>query len=139
MRLTQKDGNKVWFAHGRPRGFLCPQDFCDNAYWCEKVKDRTCPYLQLLDKLAALEDAEEQGRLVILPVKAGDTVFSVFEGEDVFCGKVYAVSTCDGTNWFSVRYDSGLRYDHRWDTIGKTVFLTREEAEDALKGETEDV
>jgi hypothetical protein len=63
----------------------------------------------------------------------GDTVFSAFEDEDVFCGKVYAISTCDGTNWFSVRYDSGLRYDHTWDEIGETVFMTREDAEKALE------
>lgn len=88
----------------------------------------------LINKLAAYEDAEEQGRLVILPCKVGDTVFSAFEDEDVFCGKVYAISTCDGTNWFSVRYDSGLRYDHTWDCFGKTVFLTHAEAEAALKG-----
>ena len=94
---------------------------------------------EAVDKLAAYEDAEEQGLLVRLPCKVGDTVFSAFEDEDVFCGKVYAISTCDGTDWFSVRYDSGLRYDHPWDHFGKIVFRTRAEAEAALKGESKDV
>lgn len=93
---------------------------------------------EILSRLAAYEDAEEQGRLVRLPCKVGDTVFTAFEDEDVFCGKVYAISTCDGTNWFSVRYDSGLRYDHTWDAIGKTVFLIREETEAAMKGGQDD-
>ena len=68
-RLTRRDGNKVWFAHGRPRGFLCPDNFCFNAFSCDKVKSLTCPYLQLLDKLADYEDAEEQGRIVMQPQK----------------------------------------------------------------------
>lgn len=90
-----------------------------------------------LKHLFELSKAEAEGHLVVLPCKVGDTVFYAFENEDVFCGKVYAISTCDGTNWFSVRYDSGLRYDHTWDEIGKTVFLTREEAEAKLKEEEE--
>lgn len=82
--------------------------------------------------------ADDEGRLVLLPCKVGDMVFSAFENEDVFCGKVYAISTCDDMNWFSVRYDSGLRHDHTWDEIGKTFFLTREEAEKALEGMNND-
>ena len=62
-RLTKRDGANVWFAQSRPRGFLCPSEFCSSARICQKVKDRTCPYLSLLDKLAAYEDAEEQGTL----------------------------------------------------------------------------
>ena len=89
----------------------------------------------LLDDLDEYRKYEAEGRLVVLPCKVGDTVFYAFENEDVFCGNVYAISTCDGTNWFSVRYDSGLRYDHTWDEISKTVFLSREETEAALKQE----
>ena len=85
-------------------------------------------------RVIRLLDAEDEGRLLVLPCKVGDTVFSAFENEGVFCGKVYAISTCDGTNWFSVRYDGGLRYDHTWDEIGKTVFFAREDAEKALGG-----
>lgn len=85
-------------------------------------------------RLEEIARADIEGRLVVLPCKVGDTVFSAFENEGVFCGKVYAISTCDGTNWFSVRYDGGLRYDHTWDEIGKTVFLTHEDAEKALEG-----
>lgn len=89
-------------------------------------------------RVIRLLDAEDEGRLVVLPCKVGDTVFSAFENEGVFCGKVYAISTCDGTNWFSVRYDGGLRYDHTWDEIGKTVFFAREDAEKALEGMNND-
>ena len=113
----------------------------DLPYWRIDRADELLSYLSgdAVDKLAAYEDAEEQGLLVRLPCRVGDMVFSAFEDEDVFCGKVYAISTCDGTNWFSVRYDNGLRYDHTWDDFGRTVFLTRKEAETALQGEAKAV
>lgn len=138
MRLTKRDGHEVWFAHGRPRGFLCPQKFCDNAYGCDKVKDRVCPYLQLLDKLAAYEDAEEQGRLVRLPCKVGTAIWRVW------CGKInrYVVVEVDAQDHVKLRFLIEclpyLRF--YWDDeYGKTVFLSREEAEAALKGEGKDV
>jgi hypothetical protein len=87
---------------------------------------------ELYNRLKEYEDAEEAGLLVRLPCKVGDVVYAAFEDEDVLCGEVYAISTCDGTNWFSVRYDCGLRFDHKWCEIGKIVFFTREEAEAAL-------
>ena len=146
MRLTKRDGHKVWFAHGRPRGFLCPQNFCDNAYGCDKVKDRVCPYLQLLDKLAAYEDAEEQGRLVILPCKVGYTLYAPTRS---FVSE-FRISQFDfggyeepylWVEWYLTKGITGnFRIDGiRASEIGKTVFLTRAEAEAALKGETEDV
>lgn len=95
---------------------------------------------EIYNRLKEYEDAEEAGLLARLPCKVGDVVFAVAGYNDVFCGKVYAISTCDGTNWFSVRYDNGLRFDHTWDEIGKIVFFTREGAEVELaKRRLEDV
>lgn len=95
----------------------------------------------IYNRLKEYEDAEEAGLLVRLPCKVGDLVFAAFEDEDVLCGEVYSVSiTCAGTNWLSVKYDSGLRFYHSWGEIGKIVFFTREEAEEALaKRRLEDV
>ena len=89
-----------------------------------------------IDKLAAYEDAEEQGRMVILPCKVGDAAYVIWDSsiypenppavrEDhitqvKFTTKGYAFKTWRG--WY-----------HKSD-IGKTIFLTREEAEAALKG-----
>lgn len=70
--------------------------------------------------------------VIVPPVKVGDTVYCFGLIDNVDSGTVYAVSE-DDTLWFSVRYKSGLRYDHTASDIGKTVFLTREEAEKALK------
>ncbi len=93
--------------------------------------------IDVIKKLAAYEDAEEQGLLVILPCKVGDTVWS----RDVEPWTVVSVE------WFSRKVTRlhckspvtgrGMTFSVGKRSLGKTVFLTREEA--ALKGETEDV
>lgn len=68
-----------------------------------------------IDKLAAYEDAEEQGRLVILPCKVGETVWRVN-----FDKRRKRIE--------EIRFDVNV-----YNAFGKTVFLTREEAEAALQ------
>jgi hypothetical protein len=76
--------------------------------------------------------------VIVPPCKVGDKLY--FVCVDEICedyidkGKVYAISQNENTLWFSVRYLSGLRYDHTSSDFGKTVFLTKEEAEQKLKG-----
>lgn len=75
---------------------------------------------QALKKLQNYEDAEEQGLLLRLPCKVGDTVWGLirFSGG----GRV--------PSWYELcRYTFTLSM---FQEIGKTVFLTREEAESAL-------
>lgn len=82
-------------------------------------------YAELLRKLAAYEDAEEQGLLVHLPCKVGTPVWS-----SVMC-----------------RIDkNGEEHPAQWpfmiammDEWGTGFFFTREEAEAAMKGENADV
>ncbi len=80
---------------------------------------------------------------VVLPCKVGDTVYTPQDfGEEyrpfVDIGKVFAIGIDErNTMWVSVRYESGLTYYHTSDDIGKTMFLTREEAEKALEGREE--
>lgn len=98
-----------------------------------------------MEKLQKYEDAEEQGRLVILPCKVGDTVYVPTRN---FISE-FRVSQFDyggyeepylWVNWYLTKGISGnFRIDGiRASEIGKTVFLTREEAEAALKGESKD-
>lgn len=92
-----------------------------------------------LNKLAAYEDAEEQGRLVRLPCAVGDTVYLTNwrkNQTDVIVGDVQDVS------WRGAKYSKGQQWCltikgglHFEMDIGKTVFLTRAEAEAALAGE----
>lgn len=83
-----------------------------------------------LDRLEKLAEADKDGRLVVLPCRVGDTLFRVFAGE-ILEHKVR-----------NMRY---LAIQGRWDidttpfcsyvesSIGKTIFLTREEAKAALE------
>lgn len=54
-RLTKRDGNFVTFGR-KPRGFLCRTEYCKIAFACPHASDRTCPYLRMIDLLAAYED-----------------------------------------------------------------------------------
>lgn len=56
-RLTQrgKENDHVYFTR-KPKGFLCGENFFSYAYKCDKIKDRKCPYLATIDRLAAYED-----------------------------------------------------------------------------------
>ncbi len=106
---------------------------------------------ELRAKLKKYEDAEESGLLVRLPCKVGDTVWTnlawsgwyfretdkPYKARVVFIG----INGADerGGGCFNVIYDKGehmMQFD--FSEIGKTVFLTREEAEAALKGEKTD-
>lgn len=98
---------------------------------------------RVLDKLAEYEDAEEQGLLIKRPCKVGDTVYLhhrafantivrcvvigfAWWGTDGFCVKVYSKEHGYGNT------------DVSFSEFGKTVFLTREAAEEALKGASHD-
>jgi hypothetical protein len=89
-------------------------------YALEESKTLT-EQLELLKRLRELAEADREGRLVVLPCKAGDTVYRIFNPpsrEPVI--SAHTLMSVD--------------YIVRWiDKFGKTVFLTREEAEKALK------
>lgn len=86
-----------------------------------------------LDRVRALAEADRTGRLVVQPCKVGDTLFRVFAGE-ILEHKVR-----------NMRY---LAIQGRWDidttpfcsyvesSIGKTIFLTHEQAERALEAKS---
>lgn len=99
-----------------------------------------------LQKLAAYEDAEEAGLLVRLPCKVGDMVYAPTRN---FVSE-FRVSQFDFGGyeepylWVEWYLTKGITGDFRIDgisayEIGKTVFLTRAEAEAALKGGQDDV
>ena len=83
-------------------------------------------------KLQHYEDLEEQGRLITLPCKIGDTVWDIKWWDDTTETRVI-----DGKTYFrrvmkhKVTKSKFKLFDY--DNFGKTVFLTKEEAEAALK------
>ncbi len=93
-----------------------------------------------VDKFAEYEDLEEQGLLLKLPCKVGDTVYRINKGakEPVIPLKVINFKIFDNKLVESLKMECADKYGggyvYRKTEIGKTVFLTQAEAEEALKG-----
>ena len=97
-----------------------------------------------VQKLAYYEDLEEVGRLVVLPCKVGDWVYALWSVPTaykyvIYCAEVkeicHSVRNCRMTTTYllePIEY-RGRRKEYRDDDFGKTVFLTREDAERALE------
>ena len=150
-RLTDKNdvGN-----HFYPKCFekcdgLGASSKCDN---CEIMTS-------ICEKLGKYEDLEEQGRLIKLPckeayTKSGDIVYLIYDDEVVECTHCgLGINPVDGKAYITLATDEDIfpyrrpipEYDldpTDWCTntidaevgeIGKTVFLTKAEAEQRLK------
>ena len=87
---------------------------------------------EVLQKLADYEDLEEQGLLLKLPCKLGTTVYSIedeCEGDTISC----MACECDDCDCL-YRFIEEIAFDtYMMDSLGKTVFLTKEAAEKALE------
>lgn len=119
-----------------------------NPSWIDdEMWERACePNCEEIDavyrKLKAYEDADEQGLLLRLPCKVGDTVYQISENfiepctvETIFLGN-YMNRNGNCCNMAEIYYD---RYDCPYVSteiyftdIGETVFLTKAEAETKL-------
>ena len=90
---------------------------------------------EIAAKLAQYEDAEEQGRLIVLPCKAWDTLYDAYTGE-IRHHYVTEFSTNGKDVYIQVNdfYVPGGCFCRASD-IGKNVFLSLKEAEKALAGE----
>lgn len=120
-RLTQRENDKLIMVK-QDNGEYIP------VYWDEDN-------FKAIKKLAAYEDSEEQGLLVRLPCKAEDTVYvptrflvSEFKITAIFCD-------IHGTYFYWLFYCGIYERTSGFSEcdIGKTVFLTREEAEKKLE------
>ena len=87
----------------------------------------------VLGKLAEYEDLEEQGLLLRLPCKVGDTVFKLKRHNYCvgICHKDISCSECRANTPFGI-VERKFKLNELKE-IGKTVFLTKEEAEQKLK------
>lgn len=115
----------------------------------EKDCDLNCPnedscgwLKEALEKLKQYEDLEEQGKLLKLPVLVGGTVW------DNDFGKPYSYTVTgfsfgkidddeendiEGLQMYYQNYKGSIRCSCAVSEIGKTVFLTQEEADAALE------
>ena len=99
-------------------------------------------YISASRKLCDYEDLEEQGLLVRLPCKVGDTVYRVNAGakQPIIPMTVSEIHFFCYKNERAVRFDAIGKEDmgescYRLEDIGRIVFLTHEEAEKKLEDE----
>lgn len=84
-------------------------------------------------RLRELADADRDGRLVVLPCKVGDVVYG-FHGEKTILPMVAKWIETNTDGWcIAAQYVPMAPRFYRFSDFGKTVFLTREEAEKALE------
>lgn len=87
------------------------------------------------DRLRELAEADKDGRVVVLPCKVGDTVFARLNNKSKYvceCKVKQIVVGNIGFVTFAPIGDPEREYDVSLRGFGKTVFLSREEAEKAL-------
>lgn len=92
------------------------------------------------ERIRELLKADKEGRVVVLPCKVGDTVWSI---SNKICKEKLRHHNrcydCNGTEFWNNCFranDASFSVEFEYDMIeeiGKTVFLTREEAERALE------
>ena len=139
-------GNHCWQVKGA--------DNLECREVCERQEDngcKTCPIAKAFDRLAAIEDilgdeydpdklmelvqAKRKGRCIVLPCKKGDTVWRIVHDAAPHITK----DRCT-----DIKYENrdiwvhliGDRVMGGWN-FGKLLFLTREDAEAALRREQE--
>ena len=119
-------------------------EYCRKEDWenCKTIDD-------VIDKLAQYEELEEQGLLLMLPCKNWMNI--VFGEQETFFGidesyienpiREITVDSADRFTWYdgwktlvlNGADENGLDWEFSPEDIGKTVFLTKSEAEQKLK------
>ena len=116
---------------------LTPEEVISmSGEWCAmmSVLNATGSY----DGLRKLAEADGDGRLVVLPCKVGDVVYG-FHGEKTILPMVAKWIETNTDGWcIAAQYTPMAPKFYRFSDFGKTVFLTREEAEKALEAKNND-
>ena len=130
----------------------------NNEVYCivddKKIVVENIDMLKICQRLKLYEDLDEQGLLLRLPCKVGDTVWVITSPFNVFedieydenlrdeCYEAFISSVTFYKNSVQYRINAkvtnhfiGAYYNEQ--DFGKTVFLTKEEAEQKLKERTE--
>ena len=98
----------------------------DNYKECSENYKQIAEYLE---ELKSYKEAEEQGLLVRLPCKVGDSVF-IIVGKDISKQGIRKIEISDNGIIFKTNRQKRI---FNVSEFGKTVFLTREEAEKKLE------
>ena len=84
-------------------------------------------------RLRELAEADKAGRLVVLPCKVGDVVYGFHGGKTILPMVAKWIETNTDGWCIAVQYAPMAPEFYMFSDFGKTVFLTREEAERALE------
>lgn len=134
-RLTKRNDKGIAILNIRcPEG--CEHATCspEEGYQCQHQCER-----DIINKLAIYEDAEEQGLLLRLLCKVGDTVYAFLSTYNYFTEcqikKIELKHTVYGNTCYFLEpiYHRGCLYRYFKDDFGKTVFLTKEKVKIKLK------
>lgn len=114
-------------------GTAIAPEFADETYLMQDDHDRFTGYINspIVDRLAELEDKMENGILIELPCKVGDTVWVVYEDDDreykIYEAKCVGFAFENGTN---IRIVTNFCC---YDFYRKGTFTDKSEAEQKLK------
>ena len=95
----------------------------------------------VMEKLYKYETAEDEGRLVVLPCKVGQCVYTNFsmsgwymrKDKRPYIGRIVFIGLNANDPYFNIILGEGKMLQFKFSEIGKRVFLAREEAEKALE------
>ena len=147
MQLLKK------YANADEKDFANDEDFDDSIYDCLQYGTDDVVGLialfyrnlwsmaDLRETLECYEDLEEQGRLVKLPCKVGDTVYTNTSVQGwyqrkenrPYKAKIVFIGINGVDSFMNADLGNGHMLQFYFSEIGKTVFLTQEQAEQALK------
>lgn len=115
---------------------LLPEEF--HAYWVflqDLIGNQKAS--EALSRFREMAEADKDGRVVVLPCKVGDTVYEVTSRKTISEYRVKAIREelfCTFIEWdITAGFVDKSIFGVPIDEIGKTLFLSREEAEKALE------
>lgn len=130
-------------------GLFCDIAKCEDTPGGSYCENGTCSQRQVWERLKAIENilgdtydlehirdllqAEQDGRLVVLPKPSDTDVYIVYYDECGAGGMCLDYPYCDDCKDHTPKIREAKLNCTMVNSIGKTVFLTREEAEAAIK------
>ena len=111
---------------------LTPEDCAEYR----KFEDEIIASGKTFGRLIELLKADREGHVVVLPCKVGDTVYSIFGAEIIekTIGRIIINGYTTPQIWVDLDCLFMTAETKRWNlSVGKDFYLTREEAEEALR------
>ena len=117
------------------------KDGSDSEVGFFKNYDAFYSHMMMVRELGEYEDLEEQGLLLRLPVKIGDTVYTSIhssgwyfrEKDKPYEAEIVFIGINASEPFMNIEYKKGYMLSFKLSEIGERIFLTKEEAEAKLR------